>query len=91
MVYVVMGVCGCGKTTVGRCIVRAYDPTAGEILFRNEVNEVVNLATLNSDHLKPYRRQVRMIFQDPYSSLNPRMTVMRIVGAPLSVTVTVTS
>ncbi|BCX06017.1 MAG: ABC transporter ATP-binding protein [Candidatus Roseilinea sp.] len=69
-----VGESGCGKTTVGRCIVRAYKPTTGQMLFYGDGN-VVDLATLNEDQLKPYRRDIRMIFQDPYSSLNPRMPV----------------
>ncbi|MCL6547658.1 MAG: ATP-binding cassette domain-containing protein [Alicyclobacillus sp.] len=80
-----VGESGCGKTTVGRCIVRAYDPTAGEILYRNARGEVVDLATLPKGELKPYRRELRMIFQDPYASLNPRMTVLDIVGQPLRI------
>jgi peptide/nickel transport system ATP-binding protein len=80
-----VGESGCGKTTIGRCIMRAYDPTAGEILYRDEKDQVVDLAKVPSHQLKPYRRQLRMIFQDPYSSLNPRMTVMDIVGDPLRV------
>jgi peptide/nickel transport system ATP-binding protein len=80
-----VGESGCGKTTVGRCIVRAYDPTAGEILYRNERGESVNLATLPRKDLKTYRRQLRMIFQDPYASLNPRMNVLNIVGQPLRI------
>jgi len=80
-----VGESGCGKTTVGRCIVRAYTPTGGEILLRQDNGTVADLTKLKGGQLKPYYRQVRMIFQDPYSSLNPRMTVLRIVGAPLSV------
>ncbi len=80
-----VGESGCGKTTVGRCIVRAYQPTAGEILYRNEHGEQVNLATLGKGELKPYRRELRMIFQDPYASLNPRQNVLNIVGQPLKI------
>ena len=75
-----VGESGCGKTTVGRCIVRAYEPTGGEILYQNERGESVDLATLPKAELKPYRREMRMIFQDPYASLNPRMNVLDIVG-----------
>ncbi len=80
-----VGESGCGKTTVGRCIARAYTPTAGQILFRDERGQVVDLAQIEERALKPYRRQIRMIFQDPYASLNPRMTVLDIVGEPLHV------
>jgi peptide/nickel transport system ATP-binding protein len=80
-----VGESGCGKTTIGRCIVRAYTPTAGEMLYKNKDGKVVDLATLPANQFKPYRRELRMIFQDPYSSLNPRMTVMDIVGDPLIV------
>jgi peptide/nickel transport system ATP-binding protein len=78
-----VGESGCGKTTIGRCIMRACDPTAGTILYQGKHGETVNLASLRGRALKPYRRQLRMIFQDPYSSLNPRMTVLDIVGEPL--------
>jgi peptide/nickel transport system ATP-binding protein len=80
-----VGESGCGKTTVGRCIVRAYEPTDGEILYQNERGESVNLAALPKGELKTYRRQLRMIFQDPYASLNPRMNVLNIVGQPLRI------
>lgn len=80
-----VGESGCGKTTIGRCIMRAYDPTAGDILYRNVGGQTVNLATMKSSELKPYRKELRMIFQDPYSSLNPRMTVLDIVAEPLVV------
>ena len=80
-----VGESGCGKTTVGRCIVRAYEPTAGEIQYRTTRGEIVNLATLPKQDLKPYRRELRLIFQDPYASLNPRMNVLNIVGHPLKI------
>jgi peptide/nickel transport system ATP-binding protein len=78
-----VGESGCGKTTVGRCLARAYSPSGGEILFNDENGRIVDLAALGEKELKPYRRQVRMIFQDPYASLNPRMTVFDIVSEPL--------
>ncbi|WP_020576557.1 ABC transporter ATP-binding protein [Actinopolymorpha alba] len=80
-----VGESGCGKSTLGRCILRAHEPTSGEILFRREDGSVSDLARLSEKALKPYRRQIRMIFQDPYSSLNPRMTLLQIVGEPLKV------
>jgi peptide/nickel transport system ATP-binding protein len=80
-----VGESGCGKTTIGRCIMRAYHPTAGKIFYRNQKNEQIDLAALKQGELKPYRRELRMIFQDPYSSLNPRMNVLDIVSEPLKV------
>ena len=80
-----VGESGCGKTTIGRCLVRAYSPTAGQVLYRNRAGKTVALTELSNRELKPYRRELRMIFQDPHSSLNPRMTVLDIVGDPLRV------
>jgi oligopeptide/dipeptide ABC transporter ATP-binding protein len=80
-----VGESGCGKTTIGRCIMRAYDPTHGAIHYVNESGQKVDLAQLQGKELTPYRRELRMIFQDPYSSLNPRMTVLDIVSEPLRV------
>jgi peptide/nickel transport system ATP-binding protein len=80
-----VGESGCGKTTLGRCIARAYRPTAGEILYRSGAGGIVNLATLDKNGLRPFRREIRMMFQDPFSSLNPRMTVLEIVGEPLRI------
>ena len=80
-----VGESGCGKTTTSRCILRAVTPTAGEILFRTDGGAVVDIATLPRDKLRPLRPQMQMIFQDPYSSLNPRMTILNIVGEPLLV------
>ncbi len=80
-----VGESGCGKTTIGRCIVRAYVPTEGQILYRAGEGGFIDLASLPENELKPYHRQIRMIFQDPYSSLNPRMTLLELVGEPLKV------
>jgi peptide/nickel transport system ATP-binding protein len=77
-----VGESGCGKTTTGRCLLQIINPTSGTILFGQEQT---NLATLTPRLLKPYRRRMQMIFQDPNSSLNPRMTVGDIVGEPLKV------
>lgn len=78
-----VGESGCGKTTTGRCIVRALDPTSGTIDYRRTDGTSVNLAELDENGLKPYRKEIRIVFQDPFSSLNPRMTVMQTVGEPL--------
>ncbi len=80
-----VGESGCGKTTIGRCLVRAYQPSGGTIRYQNPSGLEVDLAQTEEQDLKPYRRELRMIFQDPYSSLNPRMTVLDIVGEPLLV------
>ncbi len=80
-----VGESGCGKTTVGRCIVRAYPPTGGQMLYRRKDHEVVDLAALEDDDLRPYHQDIRMIFQDPYSSLNPRMTVFDNISEALKV------
>ena len=78
-----VGESGCGKTTASRCVLRAYVPTSGEMLFRNADSSIVDLAKLSRAGLKPIRSQIQMIFQDPYASLNPRMTLFDIVGEPL--------
>ena len=80
-----VGESGCGKTTTGRCVLRAYTPTAGQILYHQKNGATVDLARLTGDQLIPFRREIRMIFQDPYSSLNPRMTLANIIGEPLKV------
>ena len=77
-----VGESGCGKTTTGRCIMRVYKPTEGEIIFHDD-GEAVNLNLLARQELKAIRRNMQMIFQDPFSSLNPRMTVLELVGEPL--------
>ena len=79
-----VGESGCGKTTTGRVVTRLYDPTSGTIMF--EGNEI---GQLNRKQMMPYRRQIQLIFQDPYSSLNPRHTVGSIVGTPMQVHQTV--
>jgi oligopeptide/dipeptide ABC transporter ATP-binding protein len=77
-----VGESGCGKTTAGRCLMRLIEPTDGEVLFGEEQ---IDFCQLTQAELKPYRRRIQMIFQDPYSSLNPRMTVGDIVAEPLYV------
>ncbi len=80
-----VGESGCGKTTASRCILRALVPTSGQILFRTQEGQTVDLARLSRGELRPLRSQMQLIFQDPYGSLNPRMTLFDIVGEPLLV------
>jgi peptide/nickel transport system ATP-binding protein len=80
-----VGESGCGKTTTARCILRAMAPSGGEILFRTASGRVVDLAPLSRAELRPLRPQIQMIFQDPFGSLNPRMTIFDNVGEPLLV------
>jgi len=75
-----VGESGCGKSTLGKCIVKLLEPTEGKILYAGE-----DIGSMGSTQIKSYRRKVQAIFQDPYSSLNPRMSVGRIVGEPLKV------
>ena len=75
-----VGESGCGKSTTGRTILQLYRPTAGAVHF-----EDVDLVNLKGEALRQMRRKMQMIFQDPYASLNPRMTVAEIVGEPLMV------
>ncbi|MCC7368449.1 MAG: dipeptide ABC transporter ATP-binding protein [Chloroflexi bacterium] len=77
-----VGESGCGKTTTGRMILRASKPTAGEIWFRHE-GRMQDLTPMSRKELKPIRRDMQVIFQDPFSSLNPRMTVLEIIAEPL--------
>ena len=75
-----VGESGCGKTTVGRTILRLYEPTAGEIFYNGS-----DVANLSAKSFMPYRKKIQMIFQDPYASLDPRMTVADIIGEPLDI------
>jgi len=75
-----VGESGCGKTTTGRCILRLIEPTSGTVDFQGR-----NLRTMPADELRPFRRNMQIIFQDPYSSLNPRMTVEQIIAEGLVV------
>ncbi len=72
-----VGESGCGKTTVGRTILRLYEPTSGTVKFKGE--------EITANNMHEYRKNMQMVFQDPYSSLNPRMTVEDIIGEPLDV------
>jgi peptide/nickel transport system ATP-binding protein len=80
-----VGESGCGKTTTARCILRAMAPSSGEILFRTRAGTVVDLARLSRKELRPLRPEIQMVFQDPFGSLNPRMTLLDNVGEPLLV------
>jgi len=80
-----VGESGCGKTTTGRTIMRAVDPSAGAIWFQDPELGRVNVAELQDTQLRRLRRNMQLVFQDPYSSLNPRMTLLQNVGEPLLV------
>ncbi|MFN8446787.1 MAG: dipeptide ABC transporter ATP-binding protein [Caldilineaceae bacterium] len=80
-----VGESGCGKTTTGRVIMRAYTATGGEIWFDDSNTGRINVATLEGNQLKALRRNMQMVFQDPYASLNPRMNLLQNVGEPLLV------
>lgn len=75
-----VGESGCGKSTTGRTLIRLYEPTAGEIIF-----DGVDIAKMKESELMAYRKRIQMIFQDPYASLNTRMTVADIIGEPLDI------
>jgi peptide/nickel transport system ATP-binding protein len=80
-----VGESGCGKTTTARCILRAIDPTEGEIRFLKSSGEKVDIATLPEEEMRVLRSEIQMIFQDPYASLNPRHNILDTVGEPLFV------
>ncbi|MFF2479414.1 ABC transporter ATP-binding protein [Paenibacillus sp. NPDC058071] len=79
----IVGESGCGKTTLGRCIVRGVSASSGEVIYHAEGGEEVNFLQMNKKETKTYRKDIQMIFQDPYSSLSPRMSVFDIIAEPL--------
>lgn len=78
-----VGESGCGKTTVGRAILKAMQPTDGKVLYNSKNGETIDLVPMTNKEIRPYRQEIQMIFQDPYSSLSPRMTVQEILEEPL--------
>jgi len=79
-----VGESGCGKSTLGRCVLRAIEPTGGKVNFRQrDTGEYIDLMSLRKPQLRRLRREMQMVFQDPNSSLDPRMTVSQIIGEPL--------
>ena len=79
----IVGESGCGKTTLGRCIVRGYSATSGEVHYTTAEGETIDFLKIDKKTLKKYRKEIQMIFQDPYSSLDPRMTVLDIIKEPI--------
>ena len=79
----IVGESGCGKTTMGRCVVRAIEATSGEVLYHPVEGDAVNFLTIDKNQMKVLRKDIQMIFQNPYSSLDPRMTVVDIIKEPL--------
>ena len=79
----IVGESGCGKTTLGRCIVRGYEATSGEVRYTTAEGESIDFLKIDKKTMKQYRQEIQMIFQDPYSSLDPRMTVLDIIKEPI--------
>ena len=79
----IVGESGCGKTTLGRCIVRAISASEGEVKYTARDGVTYDFLKLNKADMKKVRKEIQMIFQDPYSSLDPRMTVIDIIAEPL--------
>lgn len=81
----IVGESGSGKTTLGNCIIRVLNPSGGEVLYRMGSGQIVDLAKAGTHDLREVHQEIRMVFQDPFASLNPRMTIAQIVGEPLLV------
>jgi peptide/nickel transport system ATP-binding protein len=79
----IVGESGCGKTTLGRCIVRGMEASSGQVIYHTEDGQQIDFLKLKGKGSKTYRREIQMIFQDPYSSLSPRMSVFDIISEPL--------
>lgn len=79
----IVGESGCGKTTMGRCVVRAIPATDGEVIYYPREGGAVNFLTIDKERMKELRKDIQMIFQNPYSSLDPRMTVLDIIKEPI--------
>ena len=79
----IVGESGCGKTTLGRCVVRAIEASEGEVKYTARDGVTYDFLRLNKTDMKKVRKEIQMIFQDPYSSLDPRMTVIDIIAEPL--------
>ncbi|MGN1018770.1 MAG: ABC transporter ATP-binding protein [Aristaeellaceae bacterium] len=79
----IVGESGCGKTTLGRCIVRAYEPSEGKVIYTAGDGETFDFLQIDRQTMRRYRKEIQMIFQDPYSSLDPRMTVLDIIKEPI--------
>ena len=78
-----VGESGCGKTTLGRCILRAIDATSGQVILRTHEEDSVDITRLDKKQMRALRKEMQLVFQDPFSSLSPRMTVLDIIGEPL--------
>jgi len=79
----IVGESGCGKTTLGRCIVRAYEPSEGSVMYTTSEGRLIDFLKIDKQTMKKVRKEIQMIFQDPYSSLDPRMTVFDIIKEPI--------
>lgn len=79
----IVGESGCGKTTLGRCIVRAYEPSEGSVMYTTSEGKLIDFLKIDKQTMKKVRKEIQMIFQDPYSSLDPRMTVFDIIKEPI--------